>query len=48
MKCINRILKFKEGMIFVEERDVREMKEIEIARKMGYVPQRSETGLSQF
>ncbi len=44
MKCINRILKFKEGMIFVEERDVREMKEIEIARKMGYVPQRSETG----
>ena len=44
MKCINRILKFKEGMIFVEERDVKEMKDIEIARKMGYVPQRSETG----
>ncbi|BDZ67216.1 ABC transporter ATP-binding protein [Methanobacterium ferruginis] len=44
MKCINRILKFKEGMIFVEDRDIKKMKEIEIAQKIGYVPQRSETG----
>lgn len=44
MKCINRILKFKEGMIFVENRDLNKMKSIEIARKIGYVPQRSETG----
>jgi iron complex transport system ATP-binding protein len=44
MKCINRILKFNNGMIFVEDRDVKKMKEIEIAQKMGYVPQTSETG----
>ena len=44
MKCINRILKFKEGMIFVEDRDLKKMKDIEIARKIGYVPQSSETG----
>lgn len=44
MKCINRILKFKEGMIFVEDRDIEKMKDIEIARKIGYVPQSSETG----
>ncbi|MEL7670585.1 ABC transporter ATP-binding protein [Methanobacterium sp.] len=44
MKCINRILKFKDGMIFVEDRDIKKMKDIEIARKIGYVPQSSETG----
>ena len=44
MKCINRILKFKGGMIFVEDRDIKKMKDIEIARKIGYVPQSSETG----
>ncbi|WP_424354620.1 ABC transporter ATP-binding protein [Methanobacterium sp. MBAC-LM] len=44
MKCINRILKFKEGMIFVEDRDLKKMKDVEIARKIGYVPQSSETG----
>lgn len=44
MKCINRILKFKEGMIFVEDRDIKKMKDIEIAKKIGYVPQSSETG----
>jgi len=44
MKCINRILRFNNGMIFVEDRDLKRMKEIEIARKIGYVPQSSETG----
>lgn len=44
MRCINRILKFKDGMIFVEDRDIKKMKDIEIARKIGYVPQSSETG----
>lgn len=44
MKCINRILKFNSGMIFVEDIDIKKMKEIEIARKMGYVPQKSEAG----
>lgn len=44
MKCINRILAFKEGIIFVEDRDLKKMKNIEIAQKIGYVPQNSETG----
>lgn len=44
MKCINRILKFHEGMIFVEDKDIKMMKEVEVAQKMAYVPQRSETG----
>jgi len=44
MKCINRILRFKEGMIFVEDRDLKQMKSIEIAQKIGYVPQTSEKG----
>lgn len=44
MKCINRILKFKEGMIFVEDTDINKMENIEIAQKIGYVPQSSEAG----
>jgi len=44
MKCINRILAFKEGVIMVEDRDLKKMKNIEIAQKIGYVPQNSETG----
>lgn len=44
MKCINRILSFKDGIILVEDRDLKEMKKIEIAQKIGYVPQNSETG----
>ncbi|CDG66064.1 MAG: iron complex transport system ATP-binding protein [Methanobacterium sp.] len=44
MKCINRILSFKDGIILVEDRDLKEMKNIEIAQKIGYVPQNSETG----
>lgn len=44
MRCINRILKFNSGMIFVEDVDIKKLKEIEIARKMGYVPQKSESG----
>lgn len=44
MKCINRILAFKEGVIMVEDRDLKKMKNIEIAQKIGYVPQNSEIG----
>jgi len=44
MKCINRILKFETGMIFVEDRNIQKMKENEIAQKIGYVPQSSEKG----
>lgn len=44
MKCINRILRFEKGMIFVEDMNIKKMKDIEIARKIGYVPQSSEKG----
>lgn len=44
MKCINRILKFESGVILVDDEDIKNMKDIEIAQKMGYVPQTSETG----
>ncbi|TMS40527.1 MAG: ABC transporter ATP-binding protein [Methanobacterium sp.] len=44
MKCINRILTLKEGVILVEDRDLKMMKNIEIAQKIGYVPQNSEKG----
>ncbi len=44
MKCINRILKYKQGLIMVEDRNVKKMKEIEVAQKIGYVPQSSERG----
>lgn len=44
MKCINRILKFESGVIMVDDEDTRGMKNIEIAQKIGYVPQTSETG----
>ncbi|MDO5835216.1 MAG: ABC transporter ATP-binding protein [Methanobacterium sp.] len=44
MKCINRILTLKEGVILVEDRDIKMMKNIEIAQKIGYVPQNSEKG----
>jgi iron complex transport system ATP-binding protein len=40
VKCINRILKPKKGTVLVEEQDIQSMKGPEIARRMGYVPQR--------
>lgn len=44
LKCINAILRPKAGSILVEEVDLLTADQIEIARKMGYVPQRCETG----
>jgi len=43
LKCINRILKPQGGSILVENQDILEIKRIEIAKKLGYVPQRNET-----
>lgn len=43
LKCINRILKPKSGSILVENEDTMKIKEIEIAKKLAYVPQRNET-----
>jgi len=44
LKCMNAILKPKSGAIYIEEEDVLKLGRIEIARKLGYVPQRAETG----
>ena len=45
IKCIDRILKPK-GSILLEGREVQEMKQQEIARQIGYVPQSSSTPLA--
>ncbi|HOB18540.1 MAG TPA: ABC transporter ATP-binding protein [Candidatus Methanoculleus thermohydrogenotrophicum] len=44
LKCMNAILKPKAGSIFVEGLDLLSADRMEIARRMGYVPQRSEAG----
>ena len=40
LKCMNAILKPKRGTILIEEEDVLKLEQIEIARRLGYVPQR--------
>ncbi|RJS49776.1 MAG: iron ABC transporter ATP-binding protein [Methanobacterium sp.] len=44
IKCINCILKYKQGVIQVENRNIKKMKGIEVAQKIGYVPQKSDAG----
>ena len=39
IRCIDRILKPKKGCILLDELDITRMKRIEIAKKIGYVPQ---------
>ncbi|BDD86491.1 ABC transporter ATP-binding protein [Desulfofustis limnaeus] len=43
LKCLNAIHKPSNGAILVEDRNVLSMKAAEIARLIGYVPQRAET-----
>ena len=45
IKCIDRILKPK-GSIVLDGREIEQMKQQEIARKIGYVPQSASTPLS--
>ncbi|WP_292468921.1 ABC transporter ATP-binding protein [Methanolobus sp.] len=42
LKCMNAILKPKKGAVLIENEDVLKLEQIEIARRMGYVPQRCE------
>lgn len=42
LKCMNAILKPKNGTILVDDEDVLKLEQIDIARRMGYVPQRCE------
>ena len=44
LKCMNAILRPKAGSIIVEDLDLLTADRMEIARRMGYVPQRSEAG----
>jgi iron complex transport system ATP-binding protein len=42
LKCMNAILKPKSGVILIEDEDILKLEQIEIARRLGYVPQRCE------
>ncbi|MGP8331202.1 MAG: ATP-binding cassette domain-containing protein, partial [Methanosarcinaceae archaeon] len=39
IRCIDRILKPRKGTILLDEQDITKMKRMEIANKIGYVPQ---------
>ena len=39
IRCIDRILKPQRGSILLDERDIKEMRLMELAKKMGYIPQ---------
>jgi iron complex transport system ATP-binding protein len=43
LKCVNAILKPKSGAILIENEDVLKLEQREIARRLGYVAQKSET-----
>ncbi|TAJ44014.1 ABC transporter ATP-binding protein [Methanofollis fontis] len=44
LKCMNAILRPRAGTVMVGEEDVLSLDQIEIAKRIGYVPQRCETG----
>lgn len=44
LKCLNRILKAREGTVMLDEENLLSLGTMDIARRVGYVPQRVETG----
>lgn len=44
LKCLNRILRPKEGVVNLDGEDLAGLNLMDIARRVGYVPQRVETG----
>lgn len=42
LKCLNRVLTPKEGTVFIDGRDTRDMSLIKVAKRIGWVPQRGE------
>ncbi|MCR4442866.1 MAG: ABC transporter ATP-binding protein [Peptococcaceae bacterium] len=42
LKCLNRILKPQSGVVYICENEVLKLSRMELARRMGYVPQRHE------
>jgi len=45
LKCLNRILRPREGVVYLDGQDIFRLNGNEIARSIGYVPQRVETGM---
>ncbi|MDD5144376.1 ABC transporter ATP-binding protein [Methanoregula sp.] len=44
LKCLNRILKPREGTVMLDNENLLDLDTMDIARRVGYVPQRVETG----
>lgn len=44
LKCLNRILKARKGTVMLDEENLLDLSTMDIARRVGYVPQRVETG----
>lgn len=44
LKCLNRILKPREGTVMLDDENLLDLDTMDIARRVGYVPQRVETG----
>jgi len=44
LKCLNRILRPREGTVMLDDENLLDLSTMEIARRVGYVPQRVETG----
>src|SRR5690554_1044371 len=42
LKCINGLLKSLKGTIWVDGEEICKMKRVEVAKRIGYVPQRAE------
>jgi iron complex transport system ATP-binding protein len=42
LKCINGLLKTKKGTVFVDGEDIHQLKRTEVAKRLGYVPQRAD------
>jgi iron complex transport system ATP-binding protein len=42
LKCINGLLKTRTGTMMLEEEELREMSKVEVAKRIGYVPQRAD------
>jgi iron complex transport system ATP-binding protein len=42
LKCINGLLKAKKGDILVDEENIKGLKRVEVAKRLGYVPQRAD------
>ncbi|MGD6809988.1 MAG: ABC transporter ATP-binding protein [Candidatus Bathyarchaeia archaeon] len=42
LKCINGLLKSRCGTVMVENEDLRKLRRVEVAKRVGYVPQRAD------